>query len=115
MTHRGFSQNVRSVCQALLLACLLLTGAASAQEEHDLPPLPVDPTPLDRLLTPAEKASLGDVRNPKKIAEQYVKISEAHLDAASNAIKNGDSHTAERELDIYKKAASEACKVAFSI
>jgi hypothetical protein len=115
MTYRGFSQTVGLVWRSLLLVCVLLTGAATAQEEHDLPPLPVDPTPLDQLLTPAEKASLGDPRNPKKSVEQYIKISEAHLDAASNAIKNGDSRTAERELDIYKKAVAEACKIAFSI
>lgn len=105
----------RSFMYALLLACLLFTGAAMAQEKQDSPPLPVDPTPLDRLLSPAEKSSVADARNPKKNIEQYFKISEAHLDLASNAIKNGDSRTAERELDIYNKAVAEACKIAFSI
>jgi hypothetical protein len=105
------------LCRVLAVASLLFLGAtgARAQSDQDTPPLPVDPTPLDRLLSPAEKASVADPGNPKKNVEQYLKISEAHLDSASNAIKNGDFHTAERELDIYNKALAEACKIGFAI
>jgi hypothetical protein len=104
------------VVRAILLACSLFAGAgiSHAQENRDTPPLPVDPTPLDQLLSPAEKALLADARNIKKNVEQYLKISEAHLELASNAIKNSDARTAERELDIYNKAVAEACKIAFS-
>jgi hypothetical protein len=110
---RGF----RLACRTLLLACLLFAGAASAraQESQDDPLLPVNPTPLDQLISPAEKASLADGRNPKKLVEQYIKISESHLDSAMNAIKNGEPHTTERELDIYNKAMAAACKSAFSM
>jgi hypothetical protein len=104
-------------CQALLLGGLLFAGTAIArpQEEQDGPLLPVDPTPLVELLSPAEKALLADSHNPKKSVEQYIKISESHLDSAMGATKNGDPRTAERDLDIYNKAMAEACKAAFSM
>lgn len=103
--------------QALLLAFMLLAGtsAARAQDDHDGPLLPVDPTPLDKLLSPAEKALLTDARNPKKNVEHYIKISESHLDSAMKAIKDGEAQAAERDLDIYNKAMAEACKTAFSL
>jgi hypothetical protein len=107
----------RLVLQALLLGCVIFAGTsiARAQKEQDGPLLPVDPTPLDQLLSPAEKALLADARNPKKSVEQYMKISESHLDSAMMAIKNGQPGTAERDLDIYNKAMAEACKAAFSM
>ncbi|MFP5264243.1 MAG: hypothetical protein ACLGJB_20360 [Blastocatellia bacterium] len=103
--------------QVLLLGLMLFAGtaAARAQDDHDGPLLPVDPTPLDRLLSPAEKALVMDARNPKKNVEHYIKISESHLDSAMRAVKGGDAHAAERELDIYNKAMAEACKTAFSL
>jgi hypothetical protein len=91
------------------------TAIARAQEDKDGPLLPVDPTPLDKLLSPAEKATLADARNPKKSVENYIKISESHLDSAMSAIKNGEARAAERDLDIYNKAMAEACKTAFSM
>ncbi|HEX8091393.1 MAG TPA: hypothetical protein VF762_21240, partial [Blastocatellia bacterium] len=105
------------VSQALLLGFMLLAGtpASRAQDDHDGPLLPVDPTPLDKLLSPAEKALLTDGHNPKKNVEQYIKISESHLDSAMRAIKNGEAQAAERDLDIYNKAMAEACKTAFSL
>jgi hypothetical protein len=107
----------RLIHRTLLLACLLFAGAsaARAQDEQDGPPLPVNPAPLDQLISPAEKASLADSHNPKKLVEQYIKISETHLDSAMNAIKNGEAPTSERELDIYNKAIAEACKSAFAM
>jgi hypothetical protein len=105
------------VSLALLLGLMLFAGttAARAQDDHDGPLLPVDPTPLDKLLSPAEKALVMDARNPKKNVEHYIKISESHLDSAMRAVKGGDAHAAERELDIYNKAMAEACKTAFSL
>ena len=110
---RGF----RLAWQALLLGCVIFAGTvtARAQKDQDGPLLPVDPTPLDQLLSPAEKASLADARNPKKNVEQYIKISESHLDSAMLAIKNGEARAAERDLDIYNKAMAEACRAAFSM
>lgn len=113
----GVNQRFRMACRALLLCCVLLAGTAigRAQEDQDGPLLPENPTPLHELLSPAEKALVADARNIKKNIEQYIKISESHLDSAMNAIKNGEALTAERELDIYNKAIAEACKDAFSM
>ena len=107
---------VRLACRTLLLACMLFAGAGAARaQDEDGPLLPVNPTPLDQLISPAEKALLADSHNPKKLVEQYIKISESHLDSAMSAIKNGEPHTTERELDIYNKAMAEACKSAFAM
>ena len=79
------------------------------------PPLPVDPTPIAQLLSQADKATLAESTNPKKVVEAYVKISDSHLLAAFNAIKFDNHSAAERELDIYNKAIAEAGKLSFAL
>lgn len=101
---------IRVVCSILLLAAI-----SYAQERLEPPPLPVDPTPLAKLISANELASLESARSkPKNLVEAYLKLASAHLDAAYKAIKNNDHQTAERELDIYNKALEEAAGVAFS-
>ena len=78
------------------------------------PPLPVDPRPLTQLISQAEKASLAE-SNPKKLVDAYLKIADAHLQAAFNAIKANNDRAAELELDIYNKAAAAAGKEAFAL
>lgn len=94
-------------------ACILLT--ASISYAYQEPPLPVDPTPLAKLIPATELASIESARNkPKKLVEVYLKIAETHLDSAHKAIKASDYQTAERELDIYNKALGETADFAFS-
>src|SRR5262249_5097605 len=100
-----------------LLFCALLVGGAFlivspvCRAQDDQPPIPVDPTPLSDLIVGKEKAALGEARSPKKLVDVYLDISDAHVETALAAIKNGDAHAAERELDIYNKAIAEAMKV----
>jgi hypothetical protein len=77
------------------------------------PPLPVDPTPIKDLLSNSERASLAEVHSYKKLVEVYLNISDTHLDAADKAIGGEDIKTAERELDVFTKAAAEAANTAF--
>jgi hypothetical protein len=79
------------------------------------PPLPVDPRPLAQLISEFEKATLAEARDPKKLIDAYLRISDTHLQVAFNAIK-GDNHvTAEHELDVYNKAIAAAGKESFAI
>jgi hypothetical protein len=96
---------------------MLLAGAsvAGAQNQLPPPPLPDDPTPLANLLSTLDKTLLNDARNPKKVVEAYLKISDGHLEAALAAAKGNDTPKAERELDIYNKAVAEAAKQAFAL
>jgi len=101
---------IRTACSVLLL-----TAICYGQEPLGPPPLPIDPTPLSKLISANELASLESARSkPKKFVETYMKMASTHLEAAYKAIKNGDHHTAERELDIYNKALDEASEFAFS-
>jgi hypothetical protein len=98
---------------AILLACAFLTAARDYGAQD--PPLPVDPTPLSQLLSPSEQATLAEAKKPKKVVEAYLKLSDAHLEAALAVIKNGDSGKSERELDIYNKIMAEVAKTIFSM
>jgi len=79
------------------------------------PPLPVDPRPLSQLISQAEKNSLADSRNPKKLVDAYLKISDTHLQMAFDLIKVNNHGASERELDIYNKAVAAAGKEAFAL
>jgi hypothetical protein len=101
----------------LLASCLVMVAAfnARAQTENlQPPPLPVDPTPIDKLLSEIERSEVQRWRDPKKTVEAYLKISDVHLTAALSAIETNATATSERELDIYNKAVAEAVKIAFS-
>ncbi len=76
---------------ALLMACALFAGTAKAQpqeSESQYPPLPVNPAPLSELMSAQEMAQLKKADSPKEQIETYLKLSDAHLDTALNAIKN---------------------------
>lgn len=79
------------------------------------PPLPVDPRPIAQLLSQAEKASVAEANNPKKVVEAYVKISDSHLQLAFDAIRVNNHNVAEYELDVYNKAIAEAGKLGFAL
>jgi hypothetical protein len=99
------------ICVFFILTANLYAQGAQLPE----PPLPVDPRPLTQLISAAEKASLAESSNPKKIIEAYLKISDTHLQAAFNAIRVNNFEEAERELDTYNKAVSAAGKEAFAL
>lgn len=98
-----------AICAALCLICVLPIPLKAAQDLPP-PPLPVDPTPLSDLLSQTEKFQLNDARGHKKEMDFYVRIGDTHLEAALSSIKNEDYRSSERELDIYRKAMSEAMK-----
>lgn len=102
---------LRCVSVALLVGLVSLS-APSAKAQNDLPPLPVDPTPLTNLMTAQEKVLLTDAHNLKKAIEAYVKIAEGRVDAALAAVKSNDARRAERELDVFQKAMAECVKAA---
>jgi hypothetical protein len=92
----------------------ICSAAANAQDNQlPPPPLPVDPTPLEQLLSAQEKEQLKKSGNAQKQVETYLKISDTHLDAALVAINASDTAGAERELDIYNKIIAETVKTAF--
>src|SRR5215469_10549160 len=93
---------------------LLLMIPAGAAAQNTPPPLPVDPTPLKDLLSPEERSLVAGARGNLKLTDTYLDISDKHLLAAGNASEAGDFTAAERELDMYSKAAAEASNVAFS-
>lgn len=99
-----------AVCVSLVITA---NGRAQPAQIPD-PPLPVDPRPLTQLISQAESSSLAE-SNPKKLVEAYLKIADAHLQAAFNAIKANNDRAAELELDIYNKAAAAAGKEAFAL
>lgn len=107
----------KATVSALVVVLLFagLNNAAQAQEKYELPPLPVDPTPLVQLISEAERAALARELNPKKQIEIYWRISDAHLQLALSAINNDDHQTSERELDIYNKSLDEAAKLTFNL
>jgi hypothetical protein len=98
------------------VSLMALTGAvAAAPDQLPPPPLPVDPTPLTQLLSSSERALIESTRDPKKRVEEFLKVAESHLKAASTATDAADHVTAERELDIYNKATAAAVSEAFSL
>lgn len=103
----------------LAVSTISMMAAATivaAQDKTVLPPppLPVDPTPLTKLINDQERMMLADARKPKKMVEVYLDISDAHLEAAFTALKSGQGQESQRQLDIYNKAMAEAAKTAFS-
>lgn len=104
----------------LLISALTLMAAAQGYAAQDKmappppPPLPVDPTPLVKLVTDQERIALADARRPKKMVETCLDISDAHLEAAFRTMRAGQIRESERHLDIYNKALAEAAKTAFA-
>ena len=102
---------------AVSTVSLMAAATVAAAQDKTLlppPPLPVDPTPLIKLITEQERAMLADARKPKKMVEVYLNISDAHLNAALAALKASQSQESQRQLDIYNKAMAEAAKTAFT-
>ena len=115
---RASNSAAHLVCRLAVAICVfsIITANSYAHgAQLPDPPLPVDPRPLTQLISAAEKASLAESSNPKKIVEAYLRISDTHLQAAFNAIKVNDFDSSERELDTYNKAVSAAGKEAFAL
>src|SRR6185295_434256 len=111
---RGVFDHKRFLWLSFVIAAIFCVPSYTLAQLPE-PPLPVDPTPIAQLLSQADKAILAESNNPKKVVEAYVKISDAHLLAAFNAIKGNNYAAAERELDIYNKAIAEAGKLSFAL
>ncbi|HJQ70463.1 MAG TPA: hypothetical protein VKA70_15905 [Blastocatellia bacterium] len=109
---------MRATFMLAVSASLILAAAPiiAAQDKTVLPPppLPIDPTPLVKLITEQERTTLADARKPKKLVEVYLDIADAHLETAFTALKAGQGQESQRQLDIYNKAMAEAAKNAFS-
>jgi hypothetical protein len=100
----------------VLAACLVGASSKIEASQEPEPPIPIDTTPLDDLLTPEEKLEVNKKANdPRKEVEAYLHISDNHLDLALSTIKRSDYRSSERELDIYKKALSRAGDLAFAL
>lgn len=99
----------------VLTLFVFLVIASSAQPQLPEPPLPVDPRPLSQLISQVEKNSLADTRNPRKLVDAYLKISDTHLQTALELIKVNNHGACERELDVYNKAVAAAGKEAFAL
>ena len=110
----------KAVFVPLILAITLMAAAQGnvAQDNKVAPPppppLPVDPTPLIKLITDQERIALADARRPKKMVETCLDIADAHLEAAFKSLKAGRISETIRQLDIFNKALAEATKTAFS-
>lgn len=112
---RGFPA-ASSWCLLAVCWFVAIAGNVLAQvRQLPDPPLPEDPTPLEQLISEGDKATLAQAHEPKKLVEAYLKISDAHLQAALNVIKANNHTAAEHELDIYKKALNAAAKEAFAL
>ncbi len=98
-----------------VLIALALSLAASARAQDDMPPLPVDPRPLEKLISDKERAELAAAKKPKKIVETYLDIAEEHLDSALTTARDGDIAGSERHLDIYNKAVAAAFNLTLSL
>ena len=111
-------RNMKLILRLAVSTISIMTAAtvAAAQEKTVLPPppLPVDPTPLVKLITEQERTMLADSRKPKKTVEVLLDIADAHLEAAFTALRAGQGQESQRQLDIYNKAMAEAAKTAFS-
>ncbi|MGH9764790.1 MAG: hypothetical protein ACREAC_28480, partial [Blastocatellia bacterium] len=95
-----------------MLAALSAAGVAQGRQLPDAP-LPVDPTPLKKLLSDQELAELAKTHRTKELTQVLLNISDMHLAAVDKALESGDTNAAERDLDIHDKAAQAACDVAF--
>jgi hypothetical protein len=91
------------------------TFTAKAQPQLPEPPIPVDPTPLEELISPLEKQSLADARDQRRLAEAYLKISDTYLLLADSTIKSNDHRSAERHLDIFNKSLAKAVDTALAM
>lgn len=113
------SFGARRVCGFLFIPCVLFATAIVSLAQPQLlePPLPVDPRPIAELLSQTEKASVAEAQasGARKAVEVYLKLSDAHLQAAFNAISTNNHNAAERDLDIYNKALAEAGKQTFAL
>lgn len=116
---RMISFDARRACRCVLIPCVLFAAAIISLSQIQLPepPLPIDPRPIGQLLSASEKASLAEAQGhgARKEVEIYLKLSDAHLQAAFNAISNNNHDAAEHELDIYNKAVAEAGKETFAL
>jgi hypothetical protein len=101
----------------ILCVVVTTTVIALAQPQLPEPPLPVDPRTIGQLLSDSEKTSLAEAQahGSRRAVETYLKFSDAHLQAAFDAIRVNNHDAAERELDIYNKAVSEAGKEIFAL
>lgn len=99
----------------VVVLCVLWATSPVSLAQLPEPPLPVDPRPISQLISQVEKNLLADSRNPKKLVEAYLKISDTHLQMAFDFIKVNNHGAAERELDIYNKAVAAAGKEAFAL
>lgn len=102
-----------SIAVALCISFAAATNSSVKARQLPEPPLPTDPRPIGQLLSESEKAMLAEAHKSSKVVETYLRISDAHLQAAFAAIRVNNSRIAERELDIYNKALAEAGKSAF--
>jgi hypothetical protein len=105
----------KGLATVLCAVLLLVINSRVSRGQIPEPPLPVDPRPLSELLSATDKTLIADSKNPKAVIEAYLKISEAHLQAAFNAIGSGNHISAEKELDVYNKAIAAAGKAAFAL
>jgi hypothetical protein len=116
---RMISFDARRACRFVLIPCVLFATAIISLSQSQLPepPLPVDPRPIGQLLSDTERASLAEAQGhgARRAVEIYLKLSDAHLQAAFNAISNNNHDAAERELDIYNKAVAAAGKETFAL
>jgi hypothetical protein len=124
MTHkaayiRTIRSAVRSACSFIFILCVVFATTVTSLAHPQLPepPLPIDPRPIAQLLSQTEKASLAEAqaKGSKRVVEVYLKFSDAHLEAAFNAIRENNHDAAESELDIYNKAVAEAGKETFAL
>lgn len=116
---RMTSFDARGARRFVLIAFVLFATAIVSLSQPQLPepPLPIDPRPIGQLLSDGEKASLAEAQahGAKRAVEIYLKLSDAHLQAAFNAISNSNHDASERELDIYNKALAAAGKETFAL
>jgi hypothetical protein len=115
---KGFRQArlcSRRLASLVLILCVFYVTEPRSRAQLPEPPLPVDPRPLSQLISQVEKNLLADSRNPKKLVEAYLKISDTHLQMALDLIKANNHGASERELDVYNKAVAAAGKEAFAL
>jgi hypothetical protein len=112
--RRSVIAPIRLGLQALFSLPLLLILSIAATAQTPMPPLPVDPTLLKDLLSSEERSLIAATHGTQKLVDAYLDISDKHLRAAGSDCDTGDFIAAEKELDIYNKAAAEAANTAFS-
>src|SRR5258706_4525089 len=84
--------DARRAFSVVLIPCVLFATAIISLSQPQLPepPLPVDPRPIGELLSDTEKASLAEAQGhgARKQVAIYLKLTDAHLQPAFNAISN---------------------------